>query len=130
MTEHKTTNFLELDETGTPVVYLLEASSGSYDDYRSWTEAVYLTEKDAQQAKDEYDASNLATEADFPMPHDVWCDLDYGLGDGDLENTFIDKGGYKAEDFEKMERIQNLIYQENNPCKVLKFKIGEHRVWE
>lgn len=101
MTEQKTTNLLELDETGTPVVYLLEASKGECGYYTAWAEAIFLTEKDAKQAKDKYDSEHLATEADFAV----------------------------AKNFEEIERIQDLIYQKNHPCRVLKFKIGEHRIW-
>ncbi|MFT3994773.1 MAG: hypothetical protein QM660_10725 [Dysgonomonas sp.] len=102
-------------------VYALFVSRGSYDDYSSWTESIFLNKEDAEEARVAFDKEHIPNEADMPMTQEEWSNLDYGYGEGG--NTIEEKGGYTVADFEKMNAIMDLIWEHYNPSKIHEFEL-------
>ena len=102
-------------------VYVLEVSSGSYDDYRSWVEGVYATKELAEKAKEKYDKENLITESDLIMSQKEWSNLNYGYGDDGC--TLVDKGGYTAEQFKIMNNQMDKLWEDNHPADITEYEL-------
>lgn len=57
-------------------VYVVEASSGEYDDYMKWVHAVYLTEEEANKSRDELkEKMRLLKEIPCPVDDTILEDL-------------------------------------------------------
>lgn len=108
-------------------VYALIASRGSYDDYRSWNESIHLTLQGAEKAKKIFDDKHLLI-GEYPMTEDEWRQLDYGLdklkADKGIE-SFVDCGGFTAQQFKLMDDMMNRKWNEYYPCEIEEFKLEE-----
>lgn len=95
-------------------VYIVEASSGSYDDYAWWIHGIYLTSEEAEQSKNKLNAEWEAKKNILPpFPVDK---------DGDL----IDENLSPEE--KKIYHIwwrDNFYSEEWNGAKVKEYEIGK-----
>lgn len=102
-------------------VFVLEASSGSYDDYRSWVVGIYTTKELAEKAKEKHDKENVIAESDLIMSQKEWSNLRYGYGDDG--RTLVDKGRYTAEQFRIMGDQMDKLWEDNHPAYITEYEL-------
>ena len=97
-------------------VYVLTQSSGEYEDYRNIVIGVYKNKEDAEKVKVELDEECLNVESKYPMSELEYEELNYGYDEDGI--TLINKGKYTIKDFELMDKLKCIEFEDYHPCEI------------
>lgn len=109
-------------------VYIVIASKGSYDDYSEFIVSVHKSECGAKDAAGKFDKKHLITDDLLPMTEKEWRELNYGLDELKAENgieSFVDRGGFTAEQFKIMGQMIDIRWEDYHPCRIEEFNIQD-----
>lgn len=115
------TNNMNIEENNK--VYVLTQSSGSYDDYSNVIIGVFSNKEDAIKRGRELDAECIPLPDRFPMSNEEFEELEYGMDDAG--SSYVDRGGYKASDFELMGKLQSSVRWGYHECQVEEFSVDK-----
>ena len=111
-------------------VYVVESFGGQYEDKWNHVIGIYTDYDKALSVAKEECEEYFVDESKLPMTFDEYCQFNYGYPDCDEDydyndkekfdyyNTVIDRDGHTVEEFEMMDHVQQMQYEDFTGCHI------------